>query len=117
MTGYRGNALGLQRFEVYSVNDERVRTVEAIARRMMAGESFEDAKAAEIKARGKAWKAARSELREGFFRVGQDIRLSDMPRAVHRKLDDDFLDGIELAEGRELGRFSRWLYRTFGIWF
>lgn len=117
MTGYGGNALGLQRFEVYSVHDERIRMVHAIAARMMAGEAFDDAKAAVIKGHEKAWRAARPALREGFSRVGQDIRLADMPRAVHRKLDDDFLDGIEIAEGRVLSRLSRWCYRTFGFWF
>lgn len=115
MRGWRGNALGLQRWEVECIHKARLDATEAIAHLMRRGKSFAEAKA-EVVARAKAiYKSGRPEMIEGYNRVFDSIQLSDMPSDVFGRSLDRRLADIEQKRGKKAGRFERWLYHTFGV--
>lgn len=115
--GYKGNALGLQRWEVECAHQARLDATEAVAHLMRQGKSFTDARAEIIKRADRVYKHSRPELYEGYRRCVRDVHLSDMPKDVVRKLDNDFLASIEKQRGRKAGRLERWFYGLTGLTF
>lgn len=115
MTGWRGNALGLQRWEVMSAHEARLHATEAVADLMRRGRTFPDAKAEITKRAQSAYKFSRPELFEGYMRMVQDVQFSDMPEDIMGKIEDGFLDQVERQRGKPLGRVNRLLWRWFGL--
>lgn len=113
--GWKGNELGLQRWEVMSAHQVRLDATEAVAHLMRQGKSFPDAKA-EIERRVRAiYKFSRPELYEGYIRMAQDVRFSDMPDDITKKIEDWFLESIEKERGYKAGRIERFWYRLTGL--
>lgn len=115
--GWKGNALGLQKWEVECAHQARLDATEAVADLMRRGKSFAEAKAI-IEARAASvYKHSRPELYEGYRRCVGDVQFADMPKDIMRKISDDFLASIEKARGKPVGPINRWLWNTFGfIW-
>lgn len=115
--GWQGNALGLQRWEVECAHKARLDATEAVADLMRRGKSFDEAKAIIIKRADSAYKFSRPELYEGYRRCVADVRFSDMPKDIFRRIEDDFLASIEKRRGYKAGKIERWFYRFTGMVF
>lgn len=115
--GWKGNALGLQRWEVEHAHNTRLDATEAIADRMRRGETFDQAKEAVMKIAKDAFRHSRKPLLSAQVAMVEEVRFSDMPKDITRKIEADFLDDIESRIGRKLSPLSRWCYRLFGFWF
>lgn len=113
--GWRGNALGLQRWEVECAHKARLDATEAVAHLMRQGKTFADAKAEIVKRARSVYKFSRPELYEGYMRCVSDVRFSDMPRDIFRKIEDDFLAGIEKRRGYKAKGLELLMYRWFGM--
>lgn len=113
--GWRGNKLGLQKWEVECAHKARLDATEAVADLMRRGKSFAEAKAI-IEARAASvYKHSRPELYEGYRRCVGDVQFSDMPRDIFRKIEDDFRVSIEKQRGKPFNWLDRILWRAFGI--
>lgn len=115
--GWRGNTLGLQRWEVMCAHKARIDATEAVAHLMRQGKTFADAKAEIMRRARSVYKFSRPELYEGYMRCVSDVQFSDMPRDIFRRIEDDFLASIEERRGRPAGRIERALYRMTGLVF
>jgi hypothetical protein len=115
MTGWRNNALGLQRWEVMSAHEVRLHATEAIADLMRHGRTFTDAKAEIGKRARLVYRFSRPELFEGYMRMVEEVKFSDMPKDIGRGVDAEFLDQVERQQGKPLGRINRLLWRWFGV--
>lgn len=115
--GWKGNVLGLQKWEVMCAHKARLDATEAVAHLMRQGKSFADAKAEIVKRARSVYKFSRPELYEGYMRCVSDVQFSDMPRDVFRKIEDDFRASIEKQRGKPLGWFDGLLFRLFGVVF
>lgn len=113
--GWKGNALGLQKWEVECAHKARLDATEAVAHLMRQGKTFADAKAEIMRRARSVYKHSRPELYEGYMRCVSDVQFSDMPRDIFRKIEDDFRASIEKQRGKPLGWFDRLLFRAFGI--
>lgn len=115
--GWRGNVLGLQRWEVQAAHQARLDATEAIAVLMRKGKTFPDAKK-EIMAKARqVYRHNRPELYQGCLACVSDVRFSDMPADITRKIDNDFLAGIERRRGYKAGPFERAFYDLTGLVF
>ena len=115
--GWKGNALGLQKWEVMCAHKARLDATEAVAHLMRQGKTFADAKAEIVKRARSVYKFSRPELYEGYLRCVSDVQFSDMPRDIFRKIEDDFLASIEKRRGYSAGSIERWWYRLTGMAF
>jgi len=115
--GWKGNVLGLQRWEVECAHQARLDATEAVADLMRRGKSFAEAKAI-IEARAASvYKHSRPALAEGYRRCVGDVQFADMPKDIMRGIEDGFLADIEKARGYKAGRLERWFYRLTGMTF
>lgn len=115
--GWRGNALGLQRWEVECAHKARLDATEAVADLMRRGKSFDEAKAIIVKRADSVYKFSRPALYEGYRRCVADVRFADMPKDIMRGIEDGFLADIEKMRGYKAGRLERWFYRLTGMTF
>lgn len=115
--GWKGNALGLQKWEVECAHKARLDATAAVAHLMRQGKTFNDAKAEIVRRARSAYKFSRPELYEGYMRCVRDVQFSDMPRDIFRKIEDDFRVSIEKQRGRKAGRIERTLFRLTGLVF
>lgn len=115
--GWRGNVLGLQRWEVECAHKARLDATYAVADLMRRGKSFADAKAEIVKRARSVYKFSRPELYEGYMRMVNDVQFSDMPKDIMRSIEDGFLADIEKMRGYKAGRLERWFYRLTGLTF
>lgn len=113
--GWRGNALGLQKWEVECAHKARLDATEAVAHLMRQGKTFNDAKAEIVKRARSVYKFSRPELYEGYLRMVNDVQFSDMPRDIFRKIEDDFRAEIEKQRGKPFNWLDRILWRAFGV--
>lgn len=72
--GWRGNALGLQRWEVECAHKARLDATEAVADLMRRGKSFAEAKAIIEKRAASVYKHSRPALAEGYRRCVGDVQ-------------------------------------------
>lgn len=114
-TGWKGNQLGLLRWEVMAAHEARIHATEAIAHLMRQGKSFDVAKAEIVKRARSVYKHSRPELYQGYIRCVSDVRFSDMPADIFRKIEIDFLTSIEMRRGYKAGLLERVLYRITGL--
>lgn len=115
--GWRGNALGLQRWEVECAHKARLDATEAVAHLMRQGKTFNDAKAEIVKRAASVYKFSRPELYEGTMRCVRDVQFGDMPKDIFRRIEDDFLAGIEARRGYKAKGLELLMYRWFGwVW-
>lgn len=115
--GWKGNALGLQKWEVECAHKARLDATEAVAHLMRQGKTFADAKAEIVKRARSVYKFSRPELYEGYMRCVRDVQFSDMPRDIFAKIEDDFLASIEKLRGKKAGRIERAFYHMTGMTF
>lgn len=113
--GWKGNALGLQKWEVECAHKARLDATEAVAHLMRQGKTFADAKADVIRRARSAYKFSRPELNRGYMLMVNDVQFTDMPRDIFRKIEDDFRADIEKQRGKPLGWFDRALFKWFGV--
>ncbi len=102
--GWRGNALGLQRWEVEAAHQARLDVTEALAALMRRGKSFPEAKKEVMNRARQVYKFNRPELYQGCLACVSDVQFSDMPPDIIRKIGDDFLAGIEKGAVTRPGR-------------
>ena len=117
MTGWRGNDLGLTRWQVELVHKAAEAVRWRISDLVHGGMSFEDAKAAAIKQARPSWRGFSPEVAEGVRRVTASYRLGDVERSVKKHLHVRTLVEIETMRGRKAGRIERLLYRVSGLTF
>lgn len=115
--GWKGNALGLQRWEVLSAHEARLHATEAVADLVRKGKSFDAAKAEIVRRARSVYKHSRPELYQGYIRCVSDVRFSDMPADIIESMQSGFLASIETARGYKAGRVERLLYRLTGLTF
>jgi len=115
--GWKGNALGLQKWEVECAHKARLDATEAVAHLMWQGKTFADAKAEIMRRARSVYKHSRPELYEGYMRCVGDVQFSDMPRDIFRKIEDDFRASIEKQRGKPFNWLDRILWRAFGVTF
>lgn len=113
--GWKGNALGLQKWEVECAHKARLDATYAVADLMRRGKSFADAKAEIVKRARSVYKHSRPELYEGYMRMVNDVQFSDMPKDIFRKIEDDFRASIEKQRGKPFNWLDRLLFRWFGV--
>lgn len=113
--GWKGNALGLQKWEVECAHKARLDATDAVAHLMRQGKSFPDAKAAVVRRARSAYKFSRPELNRGYMLMVNDVQFSDMPRDIFRKIEDDFLASIEKRRGYKVKGLELLMYRWFGM--
>lgn len=113
--GWRGNALGLQRWEVECAHKARLDATEAVADLMRRGKSFAEAKAIIEKRAASVYKHSRPALAEGYRRCVGDVQFSDMPKDIFRRIEDDFLASIEKRRGYKVKGLELLMYRWFGM--
>lgn len=116
--GWKGNALGLARWEVEQAHQARIDATEAVADLMRQGKPFIDARAEIVKRAARIYsvhRPNRPELYEGTMRCVRDVRFSDMPRDITGKVEQDFRASIERVKGKPLGMVDRLLWRWFGL--
>ena len=114
--GWKGNVLGLQKWEVEYAHRARLDATEAVADLMRRGRSFPEAKAEVMRRARSAYKYSRPELYEGCMRTVSDVRFSDMPPAIINKIADDMVPDLERIKGKPLSRLSKWCWRNLGFW-
>lgn len=113
--GWKGNALGLQRWEVECAHQARLDATEAVADLVRRGKPFHEAKAIIVKRADEVYKFSRPELYEGYRRCVRDVQFADMPRDIMQRIEDDFLASIERRRGYKAGWLERLLYRCTGM--
>lgn len=113
--GWKGNALGLQRWQVELVHNAAIACMIGIENKVAAGMTFDAAKAAVIRQAAPSWKGFTPDVAEGIRRVVSSYTYSDMSLAIHRKHADDFLASIEKRRGYRAGWMERALYRLTGL--
>jgi hypothetical protein len=117
MTGWRGNDLGLTRWQVDLVHKAAEAVRWRISDLVDGGMSFEDAKAAAIKQARPSWRGFSPEVAEGVRRVVTSYRLADVEPAVKKHLHARTLVEIETMRGRKAGRIERAIWRVTGLTF
>lgn len=113
--GWKGNALGLQKWEVECAHKARLDATDAVAHLMRQGKSFPEAKAEVVRRARSVYKFSRPELNRGYMLMVNDVQFSDMPRDIFRKIEDDFRADIEKQRGKPFNWLVRILWRAFGV--
>jgi hypothetical protein len=103
MTGWRGNELGLVKWQVIFVHEQRLAMVSEIQAKVRAGVPFGSAKDAVIKARQSSWKAHPSNVQVALQRVADDIRFADLGEWALRSVEENLI--------LDLGKRPTWLRR------
>ena len=111
--GWKGNKLGLQRWEVMSAHEARVHATEAIADLMRKGKTFPEAKAAVVKRAASVYRHSRPELFQGHMACVNDVQFADMPPDILRSIEDRFRASL----GRDREKPPRWIDRILLRWF
>jgi hypothetical protein len=117
MTGWRGNDLGLTRWQVELVHKAAEAVRWRISDLVHHGMSFEDAKATAIKQARPSWRGFSPEVAEGVRRVTASYRLGDVERSVKKHLHSRALVEIETMRGKKAGRIERAIWRVTGLTF
>lgn len=107
-TGWRGNDLGLLKWQVEHVHEERLKMVSAVQRLVLAGKSFEEAKQTVTRRHISAWSAMPLGMGTALQRCADDLRFSDMSEPVFRAIEEQIL--------QHHGKRSTWLRRLVLRW-
>lgn len=117
MTGWRGNALGLQRWQVQLVADTVNAMKFRIEERMLAGDTFEDAKAEVLKGSTAASKGLATNVAKGVRAVASSLTYQDLRREIHDHDKTVQLMMHEISRGRKAGRIETMFYKLTGFVF
>jgi hypothetical protein len=103
MTGWRGNDLGLVKWQVIFVHEQRLAMVSAVQAKFRDGAPFGAAKSDVIKAYHASWKVHPANVQVALQRVADDIRLADLGEWALRSVEENLI--------RDLGKRPTWLRR------
>jgi hypothetical protein len=112
--GWKGNALGLQKFEVMDAHQARLDATEAVAQLMRQGKTFPEAKAEIERRAGSVYRFRRPEHYQGTMALVRDVQFGDMPPDIVGKVEKNFLAMIEKARGYEAGWIERAWFKLSG---
>lgn len=115
--GYRGNELGLARWQVELVHKAAEAVRWRIGDLVRGGMSFADAKAHATRQAQPAWAGLSIDVAEGVRRVVASYQFRDLEPAAKHHCADKFREQVENSRGKPMGRIERVLWRTFGLTF
>lgn len=115
--GWKGNALGLQRWEVQLVHDAATACLIGIENKVMAGMTFDAAKAAVIKSAAPAWKGFTPGVAEGVRKVVSSYCYADLSKAVMRHHRQHCFAQFPVGGGTISKRIEQVLYNLTGLTF
>lgn len=117
MRGWRGNDLGLSRWQVELVHNASEAVRWRICEMVQRGTPFHEAKERAIRQASASWRGFGPEVAEGINRVVSSYRLSDLDKPALRRVRERSLVQIEVMRGRKAGRIERALFRLTGLSF
>lgn len=111
MAGWRGNDLGLLKWQVMFVHDERIRMVGAVSDLCASGVPFQEARKRVTDRARQSWAYLAPNVREAMNRCAGDIRYADLDPAVKDHDEARLLTAL----GRRNTWLRRFLFRATGI--
>lgn len=117
MTGWKGNALGLQRWQVQLVTDTVNAIKHRIEDRMLAGEPFKDAKATVMQDMIPVWAGLAKNVAVAAKAVAHTLTYQDLRREIHDRDKAIQLMMHEISRGRKAGRIETLFFRMTGLTF
>jgi hypothetical protein len=113
--GWKGNALGLQRWQMQLAHETAVGCMVMIQKKVLAGMTFDAAKAAVIRQESPGWKGFTPDVAKAVYCIVSSYTYGDLHPSIHRKHADEFLAGIEARRGYKTKGLELLMYRWFGM--
>jgi hypothetical protein len=117
MSGWKGNSLGLQRWQVQHITAIVNTMKHRIEERMLAGDTFDEAKAKVLKASAHHWKGVAKNVAEGTKAVAYSLTYQDLRREIHDRDKTLQLMMHEISRGRKAGRIETLFFKMTGLTF